>query len=73
MVQKNVNMPFHEKNMRISIEAAQNTSKTTSCPTERKLLMEGGAELWRCHVSRKLSGDEVTGQSLSPSKNSHRK
>lgn len=66
-------MPFHEKNMRISIEAAQNTSKTTSCPTEGKALMEGGAELWRCHVSRMLSGDEVTVQSLSPSKNSHRK
>ncbi len=35
--------------------------------------MEGGAELWRCYVSRMLSGDEVTVQSLSPSKNSHRK
>lgn len=35
--------------------------------------MEGGAELWRCHVSRTLSGDEVTVQSLSPSKNSQRK
>lgn len=52
---------------------SKNTSKTTSCPTEGKALMEGGAELWRYYVSRMLSGDEVTVQSLSPSKNSHRK